>query len=153
HSTAPSMTAGLDQELNRPVFYTPADISAALAAGQVTLAEVDAAAFRVVRSYIAAGLFDHPLPGTPSANPATPQDTAMATEISERGSVLLKNQGGVLPLTGASHTIAVIGQTASSTPVNGVSARTVCAEVGADALPNACPDPVAPLDAITARAA
>ena len=153
HSTAPSLSAGLDQELNVPIYYTPANISAALAAGQITLTQINQAAFRVVRSYIAAGLFDHPLPSTPSATPATPQDTAVATEIAERGSVLLKNQENVLPLTSASHTIAVIGQTASNTPTNGVSARTVCAEVGADALPNVCPDPVAPLDAITARAA
>jgi beta-glucosidase len=153
HSTAPSLTAGLDQELNRPIFYTPANISAALAAGQVTPAQVNEAAFRVVRAYIKAGLFDHPLPATPSANPAMPRDTAVATEIAERGSVLLKNQDGVLPLSPASRTIAVIGQTASNTPTDGVSARTVCAEVGADALPNACPDPVAPLDAIATRAA
>ena len=65
HSTAPSLTAGLDQELNRPIFYTPANIQAALAAGQVTMAQINQAAFRVVRSYIAAGLFDHPLPATP----------------------------------------------------------------------------------------
>jgi beta-glucosidase len=153
HSTAPSLNAGLDQELNVPVYYTPANIHAALAAGQVTLAQVYEAAYRVVRSYIAAGLFDHPLPATAAADPATPADTAVATQIAERGSVLLKNSGQVLPLTAASHTIAVIGQTASDTPTGGVSARTVCAEVGADALPNVCPDPVAPLDAITARAA
>jgi beta-glucosidase len=152
HSTAPSLNAGLDQELNVPVYYTPANVSAALAAGQVTLAQINQAAFRVVRAYIQAGLFDHPLPATPSANPATARDTAVAEEIAERGSVLLKNQDQVLPLTSASRTIAVIGQTASNTPVNGVSARTVCAEVGADALPNVCPDPVAPLDAITTRA-
>lgn len=35
HSTGPSLTNGPDQELNRPVFYTPADINAAIDAGQV----------------------------------------------------------------------------------------------------------------------
>ena len=153
HSTAPSLNAGLDQELNRPVYYTPANIQAALAAGQVTLAQLNAAAFRVVRAYIVAGLFDHPLPATPSTSPSTPGTQAVAEQIAERGSVLLKNDGSVLPLSQASGSIAVIGPTASNTATNGVSARTVCAEVGADALPNACPDPVAPLDAITARAA
>ena len=53
HSTAPSLNAGLDQELNRPRFYTPANIGAALDAGQVTRAQIDEAAFRVVRAYIA----------------------------------------------------------------------------------------------------
>ena len=61
HSTGPSLVAGLDQELNRPIFYTPDNIGAALDAGQVTRQQIDAAAFRVVRAYIAAGLFDHPL--------------------------------------------------------------------------------------------
>jgi beta-glucosidase len=71
HSTAPSLNGGLDQELNRPIFYTPANIAAALAARQVTMAEINEAAFRIVRAYIQAGLFDHPLPAAPSATPAT----------------------------------------------------------------------------------
>ena len=153
HSTAPSLNGGLDQELNRPIFYTPANIAAALAAGQVTMAEINEAAFRVVRAYIQAGLFDHPLPAAPSATPATAATQAVAEQIAEQGSVLLKNDGNTLPLTASSGNIAVIGPTASNSATNGVSARTVCAEVGADALPNACSNPVAPLDAITARAA
>jgi beta-glucosidase len=56
HSTGPSLTAGLDQELNVPKFFSPANIHAALDAGQVTLAQIDAAALRVVRAYIGAGL-------------------------------------------------------------------------------------------------
>jgi beta-glucosidase len=151
HSTSLSLTNGLDQELNRPRFYTPANIEAALDAGQVSAAQIDAAAFRVVRAYIKAGLFDHPLPATPSTNASTPQNKAVAQTVAEQGSVLLKNDGAMLPLTGRSKTIAVIGQTASNTPTNGVSAGTICAE-GRDNSA-ACPNPVAPLDAITARAA
>jgi beta-glucosidase len=152
HSTTPSLNNGLDQELNRPRFYTPANIEAALDAGQVSAAQIDAAAFRVVRAYIAAGLFDHPLPATPpAAGASSPQNKAVAQSVAEQGSVLLKNDNAVLPLAGRSKTIAVIGQTASNTPTNGVSAGTVCAEGSATA--KACPTPVAPLDAITARAA
>ena len=36
HSTAASMDAGLDQELNRPIWYTPVRLDAALAAGEIT---------------------------------------------------------------------------------------------------------------------
>ncbi|WP_312033740.1 glycoside hydrolase family 3 C-terminal domain-containing protein [Actinoplanes sp. TBRC 11911] len=151
HSTGPSLTNGLDQELNRPRFYTPATIAAALDAGQVSAAQIDGAAFRVVRAYIAAGLFDHPLPATPSTSASTPQNKAVAQSVAEQGSVLLKNDGATLPLSGKSKTVAVIGQTASNTPTNGVSAGTICAE-GRDNSA-ACPNPVAPLDAITARAA
>jgi beta-glucosidase len=146
HSTGPSLTNGLDQELNRPKFYTPATIAAALDAGQVSAAQIDAAAFRVVRAYFKTGLFDHPLPATPTGT----HHPAVAQAIAEQGSVLLKNDGAILPLTGRK-TIAVIGPTASDTPTAGVSAGTVCAEgPGTSA---ACPNAVAPLDAITARAA
>jgi beta-glucosidase len=151
HSTAPSLNNGLDQELNRPVFYTPANIGAALDSGQVSAGEIDAAAFRVVRAYIRAGLFDHPLPATPSTSASTPQSKAVARTVAEQGSVLLKNRDSVLPLTSHSKTIAVIGPTASNTPTGGVSAGTICAEGRGNAA--ACPNPVAPLDAITARAA
>lgn len=153
HSTAPSLNAGLDQELNRPRFYTPANINAAIDAGEITVADVDAAAFRVVRAYIQAGLFDHPLPATPSATPSTPANKAVSEQVAEKGSVLLKNADSILPLTKSSDTVAIIGPTASNTPTNGVSAATVCAEGGVFQRGNACTDPVAPLDAITARAA
>jgi beta-glucosidase len=154
HSTAPSLNAGLDQELNVPVFYMPANVEAALAAGQVTMAEINDAALRVVRAYIQAGLFDHLLPAAPSPDPATPATQAVALQAAEDGSVLLKNDSGALPLTSASGSIAVIGPTASDTPTYGMSASNVCAETGADSVPDIfCKNPVAPLDAITARAA
>lgn len=155
HSTAPSLAAGLDQELNRPRFYTPATIGAALDNGSVTMAQIDAAAFRVVRAYIANGLFDHPLPDVPSTSSSTDAHKALAAQIASESSVLLKNDGNVLPLTAATKTIAIIGPTASNTPTNGVSAGTVCQQAAGPfgGSGNACPNPVAPLDAITARAA
>jgi beta-glucosidase len=155
HSTAPSLNAGLDQELNRPRFYTPANIEAALDNGSVSLAQIEAAAFRVVRAYIANGLFDHPLPTTPSTSSSTDAHKALAAKIASEGSVLLKNDGNVLPLTAATKKIAIIGPTASNTPTNGVSAGTVCQQAAGPfgGGGNACPNPVAPLDAITARAA
>ncbi|MGC5167576.1 beta-glucosidase [Luteimicrobium sp. DT211] len=153
HSTAPSLANGLDQELNRPKFYTPATIGAALDAGQVTVAQIDEAALRVVKAYIAAGLFDHPLPTTPSTTTSTAEHKALAEQIATQGSVLLKNKGDVLPLTKKTKTIAIVGPTASNTPTNGVSAATVCNQGGSFGGGNACTNPVAPLDAITARAA
>jgi beta-glucosidase len=151
HSTAPSLNAGMDQELNVPKFLTPANVNAAIDDGEVTIPAINHAAFLVVRSYIKAGLFDHPLPATPSTSSSTPAHQALAEQIAEQGSVLLKNQGSILPLTSADKSIAIIGPTASNTPANGVSAQTVCEEAGADAIPAFCPSPVAPLDAITAR--
>lgn len=155
HSTGASLTAGLDQELNRPKFYTPANIAAAIDNGTVTIAQINEAAFRVVRSYIAAGLFDKALPAVASTTSSTPAHKELAAQIASQGSVLLKNDGGTLPLTSSVKKIALIGPTVSNTPTNGVSAGTVCQQAAGPfgGGGNACPNPVAPLDAITARAA
>ncbi|WP_100059429.1 glycoside hydrolase family 3 C-terminal domain-containing protein [Leifsonia xyli] len=152
HSTAPSLNAGLDQELNRPIYYTPANIRAAIDNGSTSIAQVDAAASRVVMSYIRTGLFDHPLPTTPSTSASNAANRSVAERIAERGAVLLQNTDSVLPLTKKTKTIAIIGPTASKTPTNGVSAATVCA-IHNFGPATACPNVVAPLDAITERAA
>jgi beta-glucosidase len=146
-SNPPSLVAGLDQELNRPRFWTPTTLHAALAAGTITEADIDQAAFRVVRTMIRQGLFDIPLPATGVTDASTPAHQALALDMAVKGSVLLRNEGALLPLGGHPRSIAVIGPTASNTPTNGISARTVC-DGGVS-----CPNPVAAVDAITARAA
>ncbi|MCE0539688.1 glycoside hydrolase family 3 C-terminal domain-containing protein [Kineosporia rhizophila] len=152
HSTGPSLNAGLDQELNRPIWYTPDRIKAALADGSTTRKEIDEAAFRVVRSYIRAGLFDNPLPAEAAANVSTPANKAIAREVVEQGSVLLKNDRKALPLKGRKQTIAVIGPTASNEPnANGISAKSTCSMLFRTTPAVTC-TPISPLDGITARA-
>ena len=146
-AATPSLAAGLDQELNRWRFWTPDALKTAIAAGTITEAMVDTAAFRVVRAHIAAGLFDVPLPATPDAVVTSPGHKAIAQEVAERGAVLLKNEG-ILPVPAADTTIAVIGQTASNVPTGGVSATTVCGTTA----PSVPCTPQAPLDSITAWA-
>ena len=120
------MNAGLDQELNRPVWYTPVLLDAALAAGEITQAQIDQAAYDVVHTYIEKGLFDHAVPPTAIPNVSTAEHKALAREIAEQSTVLLKNDE-VLPLDDETPTVAVIGQTAGKTPTAGVSAKTGCA--------------------------
>lgn len=126
HSTVESLNAGLDQELNRPVWYTPARLDAALAAGEITQEQIRQAAFDVVHTYIEKGLFDHPVPATAITGVSTDEHKALAREIAEQSTVLLKNDDA-LPLSDDAPTVAVIGQTASTTATNGVSAKTGCA--------------------------
>jgi beta-glucosidase len=96
---------------------------------------------------------------------STPESEAFARKLAEQSAVLLKNDG-ILPLNASGQTIAVIGPTASNTPVQvlntyggggfgapsptvNVSAASVCAH----ATPGVPCTPVAPLDSITTRAA
>ncbi|WP_202919553.1 beta-glucosidase [Streptomyces adustus] len=159
HSTAASLKAGLDQELNRPIYFTPDKLDAALAAGEIAQKDVDDAAFRVVRSYIRGGLFDHPLPSQPVTDASTPAHKALARQIAEEGSVLLKNSGDTLPLGNRHKRIAVIGSVASNTPAGGLNAKQLCSlplnfsgtASGRNTM--ACEDMVAPLDSIRERAA
>ncbi|MCB9421740.1 MAG: glycoside hydrolase family 3 C-terminal domain-containing protein [Ardenticatenaceae bacterium] len=147
HSTSPSLVNGLDQELNRPRYFTPDLLNAALAAGEITEEQIDEAAFRVVRAHIKNGLFDVPRPTESLDNVSTDEHRDVARRVVEEGSVLLKNDN-ILPLSGSGSTIAVIGPTASNEPTDGISAASVC---GPTAPTGPC-TPVAPLDAITARA-
>lgn len=163
HSTGPSLMNGLDQELNRPRWFTPERLDDALDAGEITQERIDEAAFRVLRSYIRGGLFDNPLPTAAVAEASTPEHEAIAKQIAEEGSVLLKNDG-VLPLSpDAGQTIALFGPTASSTPTTIGNAPTSAVSVCSLTLrfnPNAaprntlpCEDVVSAETALTARAA
>jgi len=157
HTTAASLVNGMDQELNRPRFLTPANLDAALAAGQVTQAQIDGAAFRVVRSYIRGGLFDHPMADVAVVNASTPEHQATALRAAEQSAVLLSNDG-VLPLAPAEgQTIAVIGPTASNTVTGtgsaALSAKSVCAMSNRGNVSMACENLVSPEDGIRTRAA
>lgn len=152
HSTADSLNAGLDQELNRPVWFTPARLDEALDAGEITQQRIDDAAFDVVKSYIEAGLFDNPVPSPALTGVSTPEHKRVALELAEKSAVLLKNES-LLPLDPAGLDLAVIGATASLTEGGGVGAQDVCATYLTFVRgPNLdCSATVAPLDALAAR--
>jgi beta-glucosidase len=163
HSTAASLNAGLDQELNRPIWFTPAKLDAALAAGTITQARIDEAAFRVIRSYIRAGLFDNPLPAQAAAEASTAANKAVAKQIAEQGSVLLKNDGALPLAPSAGQKIALFGPTASKTvtsvggvPTSAISVCSLTLRFNPNAAPRntlPCEDVVSAETALTERAA
>ncbi|WP_232549962.1 beta-glucosidase family protein [Propioniciclava soli] len=156
-STAASLNAGLSQELGLPYWFTPDRLHAALDADEITESQIREAAFRVLREKYDKGLQDHDLPTSGRwEDQRTEEANAIAREMADQGSVLLKNDKQTLPLKLRNKTIAVIGPTASNTPTNGISAKSVCSSllfgVAGTGLAVDC-DPVAPLDSITQRAA
>jgi beta-glucosidase len=113
HSTVASALAGMDQEMDlAPGKYFGSALKTAVQAGQVPQARLDDMVVRILRPMFRVGIFEHPAAAQPaaySANVETPEDVALARQVSEAGTVLLKNQGGVLPIVGQGKRIAVIG--------------------------------------------
>lgn len=136
HSTAPSLNAGLDQEsgfgLQRDGWLGAERLRAALAAGEVSQEQVDVAVSRILRTMFALGLVEHPVTaGNPidfAANRAVSQADA------EAGIVLLKNEGGLLPLATAARRIVVIGGHADAGVLSGGGSSQVYPE-GGNAVP------------------
>ena len=111
HSTVASDNNGLDQEMNGSDFYGTA-LTNALAAGQVTQASIDGHVLNILTAMFAAGLFDKTNSGALTNNVTSTADTTVARQVAEEGSVLLKNNNSILPITSADKSIAVIGDDA-----------------------------------------
>jgi beta-glucosidase len=109
HSTVKAALGGLDQQSGWPFDDKPYFgelLKAAVAAGQVPQARLDDMARRVVRSMFAHGLIDDPVPASAAIDYSA--DEAVSQSDAEQGIVLLKNDGNLLPLTGARR-IVIIG--------------------------------------------
>jgi beta-glucosidase len=153
HSTIPSALNGLDMEMGfEPGTYFTAPLKQAVEDGKVPKARLDDMVLRILRAMFREGIFEHPAASQPAgyaANVETPDDVALARKVSEEGTVLLKNDGGTLPITGQTRRIAVIGQAAGQ---NG--AEQSYNTGGSAHIPEAGPHPhvVAPITGITQRA-
>jgi beta-glucosidase len=111
---ARAMRAGVDMEmtLGDPAF---AHLPQALAAGLIDEKMLDVAVRRVLTAKARMGLLDDPYVDEANARTvlADPAHRAAARTAAQRSAVLLRNQGGLLPLTSPG-SIAVIGPLADS---------------------------------------
>src|SRR5271165_5420721 len=106
HSVEKASAAGLDHEEPGWIFYGD-DLKHAVESGKVPQAELDDHVQRILRAMFATGVIDDP-----------PEKSVVdvigglkvAQRIAEQGTVLLKNEGALLPLdAGKLHSIAIIG--------------------------------------------
>jgi beta-glucosidase len=116
HSTVASARAGLDIEMNiiPGRYYGPA-LQKAVQSGQLSMATLNGMILRILRAMFKVGVFDHPPAAEPAAfhaNASSAAHVALARQISEEGTVLLRNRHGILPLTGRGKKIALIGPAA-----------------------------------------
>src|SRR5215472_4619589 len=112
--------------------------------GQIPAARLDDIDRRILYAIFDSGVFDHPLPATPSTEVSTPAHQQVAAQVAEASMVLLKNDHQVLPLSGKARSIAVIGPSGNDA---------VFVSGGSAGVPLASGQAVTPLAGISARAA
>jgi beta-glucosidase len=140
HSTAASASSGLDQEMPGDRYYGQA-LENAVTNGEVSMATLDGHVRRILVTMFQHGIFDKPQPGDWDSKVTTPEHAAFSRKVAEQGTVLLKNEGNVLPFSGIS-SIAVIGMDGGTKPqVEGGGSSHVVA-----------PYVISPLDGIRKRA-
>jgi beta-glucosidase len=120
HSTVPSINAGLDAEMPGSVYFNPSAIAGALATGKIQDGQVRAAAAHLAYALLGTSLLQTPLTGSLSASVRTPAHVATARRIAAAGTVLLRNEGNVLPIDATSTTtlVAIVGDTCTVQPVS-----------------------------------
>jgi beta-glucosidase len=140
HSTADAANNGLDQFTGFPCCNTsraefaPKALGAAIAAGQVPAARLDDMAERILWALFSTGAVDVPPRRAAIDYPA---DAMVAQRAAEQSLVLLKNEGGLLPLRTA-RSLAVIGGHADKGVLSGGGSSAVT-PVGGDPLKGAGP--------------
>jgi len=131
HSAVPSAKAGMDQEMPTGKYFGD-PLKAAVEKGEVPVSRLNDMVHRILRTEFAFGVIDNP----PVPRPVNPFSGAdVAQRIEERAIVLLKNQGGQLPLdASALKSIAVIGAHADIAVLSGAGSDQVDA-AGGNAVP------------------
>ena len=106
HSLKSSLDGGLDQESPQddPYFDT---LKTEVEAGRIPASRVAESARRILRSLFAVGAVDDP--AAPGGTIDKDAHAAVAEQIALQGMVLLKNEGGMLPLAATARKIVVIG--------------------------------------------
>jgi beta-glucosidase len=117
-----SLGAGVDIELPDPQAYPK--IIELVQSGRVSEAELDRSVARLLKAKFLAGLFENSYvdPDRAERVSNTPEHQALALDAARRSIVLLKNDGGVLPLDRKKlRTIAVVGPNAKGLRLGGYS--------------------------------
>ena len=117
HSTIGSALAGLDMQMPGGTLfgadYYGAPLKKAVQDGKVPMATLNQMVSRILSEMFRFNLFADPPAGALTDNVATPAHARTGQAVEDAGTVLLKNAGGVLPLTpGRDKSVAVIGSDA-----------------------------------------
>ena len=125
HGAVPDITAGMEMEMPSGRFY--GTLGDAVKKGEINEAVINEAVRRILTAMDAAGLLASP--GRRAPVPEIPATSPGARDIAVAGAVLLKNDGGILPLSkDALQSLAVIGPTATMLLIGGGGSANVRAD-------------------------
>jgi beta-glucosidase len=115
-----SFSSGVEVELGRCFIH----LEQAVEAGRISMGAIDAAVTRVLKVKFQLGLFENPFVEEEYAvsNTNSTEHRALALEAAKKAIVLLKNEGGLLPLDRSKiRSLAVIGPNAATLRLGGYS--------------------------------
>lgn len=99
YSTVNAVNSGLDLEMPKAVHFTDSLLRDALASGRITIGAIDEKVTHMLQTFIAFGLLDRDAKDSDIPfDCKSSRETALQT--AREGIVLLKNDGGILPLKG-----------------------------------------------------
>jgi beta-glucosidase len=104
-----ALKAGVDMDMVSGAYLNT--LAASLQSGKISLGDIDEAVHRILRIKFRAGLFDQPFtdPERATRDLLTDQSRVLARKFARETMVLLKNEGGLLPLDSRFKRIAVVG--------------------------------------------
>ena len=106
-----ALGAGVDMEMVSTAYYD--HLKSLIASGQVSMEQVDQAVRNILRLKFRLGLFELPI-RAPADAMVTPESRTLAQRLATESTVLLKNEGHLLPLADSVGSVAVIGPLADS---------------------------------------
>lgn len=114
HAAAAALKAGVETDLGGNAYGR--NLEQALQEGLITSADLDTAVARVLRLKFEMDLFENPYvdPAKASALVRSDHHKSLAHEVAREGTVLLKNEHNLLPLSKEIKSIAVIGPNADN---------------------------------------
>lgn len=125
HTTSGGMNNGLDFEPWPPLGYQPLLINLALLVRNVSVDTLDQHVRAMLVTWFRFGVFDRDAYANDDAQIDKTADGRASQMISEQATTLLRNQGGILPISPSVHSIAVIGKPATEFAVGGGSGNVV----------------------------
>ncbi len=126
HATAASANAGLNFSqlglTQSSSYYDLGQLYDAVKHHRVSVSTIDTLVGEILSQMFRFGLFDRRPTGSSSSSVDTPSHAAFARKVAEEGTVLLRNEGGLLPLGSSAGSVAVIGSDAGESAVTATPA-------------------------------